>query len=100
MINFLFDLEAVMTYIVLPIISLSAILIGIRFIKGPKIADRILCTDMLFTLGAAFIAGYSIKVKSPLFLDIALLFSLIAFLGTIAFSYYLVSREKNNTRKK
>lgn len=93
-------LDNLLTYVVLPMIGIAILLIGYRFLKGPSISDRILCSDMLFTLGTAFIALYGIKVHNPIFLDIALMFALIAFLSTIAFSYYLVNRHKNNTRKK
>lgn len=94
------NLDNILTYIIFPIIGVAILLIGYRFLKGPKISDRILCADMLFTLGTAFIALYGIKVNNPIFLDIALMFALIAFLSTVAFSYYLVNRNKNNTRRK
>ncbi|GIZ15402.1 cation:proton antiporter [Capnocytophaga catalasegens] len=93
-------LDTILTYVVLPMVGVAILLIGYRFLKGPKISDRILCSDMLFTLGTAVIALYGIKVNNPIFLDIALMFALIAFLSTVAFSYYLVNRHKNNTRKK
>lgn len=92
------NLNFIISYIILPIIALAVMLIGYRFIKGPTIGDRILCVDMLFTLGSAFIALYSIRVNNPIFLDIALMFALIAFLSTIAFSYYLVHKEKSHKK--
>lgn len=94
-----FDLNFIISYIALPMVALAAVLIVIRFIKGPKIGDRILSVDMLFTLGTAFIGLYSIKAENPLFLDIALMFALIAFLSSVAFSYYLVNPEKKNKKK-
>lgn len=94
------NLDIFLTYIVFPILSVAILLIGYRFLKGPSISDRILCADMLFTLGTAFIALYGIKVRDAIFLDIALMFALIAFLSTVAFSYYLIKRNKTNTRKK
>lgn len=88
------NLDFFITYIILPMIAIAILLIGYRFVKGPTISDRIICVDMLFTLGTALIAIYSIKMKNPIFLDIALMFALIAFLSTIAFSYFLVNRDK------
>jgi multicomponent Na+:H+ antiporter subunit F len=80
---------------VLPVLSLSVILVFVRFIKGPSIVDRVIALDLLITIGIAIIAVYSIITNQSTFLDIAMILALIAFLGTIAFSYYLEKREKN-----
>ena len=82
-------------YFVLPTLSISVILVFFRFWKGPSIADRIVALDLLITIGIAIIAIYSIITDQPTFLDIAMILALIAFLGTIALSYYLEKREKN-----
>ncbi|HZH01873.1 MAG TPA: monovalent cation/H+ antiporter complex subunit F [Flavisolibacter sp.] len=75
--------------------SISIILVFFRFWKGPSIADRIIALDLLITIGIAIIAIYSIITDQPTFLDIAMIMALIAFLGTIALSYYIEKREKN-----
>jgi multicomponent Na+:H+ antiporter subunit F len=82
-------------FFVLPVLSLSVILVFVRFIKGPSIVDRVIALDLLITIGIAIIAVYSIITNQSTFLDIAMILALIAFLGTIAFSYYLEKREKN-----
>jgi len=81
-------------YIILPILSISVILIVIRFLKGPSIVDRVIALDLLITTGIGIIAVYSIITNQPTFLDIAMILALIAFLGTVAFSYYLEKRNK------
>jgi multicomponent Na+:H+ antiporter subunit F len=69
-------------------------LIVIRFLKGPSIVDRVIALDLLITTGIGIIAVYSIITDQPTFLDIAMILALIAFLGTVAFSYYLEKRNK------
>lgn len=81
-------------YIILPILSISVILIVIRFLKGPNIVDRVIALDLIITTGIGIIAVYSIITNQPTFLDIAMILALIAFLGTVAFSYYLEKRNK------
>ncbi|MBK5192224.1 MAG: cation:proton antiporter [Flavobacteriaceae bacterium] len=81
-------------YIILPILSISVILIIIRFLKGPSIVDRVIALDLIITTGIGIIAVYSIITNQPTFLDIAMILALIAFLGTVAFSYYLEKRNK------
>lgn len=82
-------------YIILPMLTISLVLVFYRFLKGPKLSDRVLSLDLLITIGIGIIAVYSIISDQPTFLDIAMIFALIAFLGTVAFSYYLEKRKKN-----
>jgi multicomponent Na+:H+ antiporter subunit F len=84
-----------LTYIILPILSISALLVFIRFLLGPNLSDRVVALDLLITIGISTIAVYAIISDQPSFLDIAMIFALIAFLGTVAFSYYLEKRKKN-----
>jgi multicomponent Na+:H+ antiporter subunit F len=82
-------------YFIFPILMISVLLVFVRFLKGPSIADRVIALDLLITIGIGIIAVYSIISNQPTFLDIAMILALIAFLGTVAFSYYLERREKN-----
>lgn len=82
-------------YIVLPVLSVSAVLVFIRFLLGPSLSDRVVALDLLITIGIGIISVYSIVTNQPTFLDIAMILALIAFLGTVAFSYYLEKRKKN-----
>jgi multicomponent Na+:H+ antiporter subunit F len=83
-----------MFYFVLPALSVSAICIVIRFLKGPSILDRVIALDLIITTGIGFIAVYSIASNQPAFLDVAMILALIAFLSTVAFSYYIQKRNK------
>ena len=83
-------------YGILPVLSISLVLVFIRFIKGPGVVDRVIALDLLITIGISIIAMYSVINNQPTFLDIAMILALIAFLGTVAFSYYLQRRKKND----
>lgn len=83
-------------YVILPILTVGVLLIFVRFIKGPSLSDRVVALDLLITAGIGIIAVYSILSDQPTFLDIAMILALIAFLGTVAFSYYLEKRSKND----
>ncbi len=83
-----------LSFIILPLLSLSVLLVFIRFLKGPSLADRVVALDLIVTIGLAMMAIYAITSKQESFLDIAMIFALIAFLGTVAFSYYLEKRGK------
>ena len=83
-------------YVILPVLALSVLLVFFRFWKGPSIVDKVIALDLLITIGIGVITVYSIISNQSTFLDIAMILALIAFLGTIAFSYYLEKREKND----
>lgn len=83
-------------YIILPLLSISLVLVFVRFVKGPSIVDRVIALDLIVTIGIGIISIYSIIYDQPNFLDIALILALIAFLGTVAFTYYLEKRDKND----
>jgi multicomponent Na+:H+ antiporter subunit F len=76
-------------YVILPILSLSMVLTFVRFIKGPRVVDRVIALDLIITIGIGFITIFSIRSGKELFLDVAMILALIAFLSTVAFSYYL-----------
>jgi multicomponent Na+:H+ antiporter subunit F len=80
----------------LPVLAFSVLLIFYRFFRGPSIADRIIALDLLITTGIGVIAVYAIVHGRSTFLDTAMILALIAFLGTVAFSYYI---EKRNRKK-
>lgn len=79
---------------ILPALSIAAILVFVRFLKGPFTLDRVVSLDLLIHIGIGIIAVYSIVTDHATFLDVAMILALIAFLGTIALSYYLEQRGK------
>jgi multicomponent Na+:H+ antiporter subunit F len=82
-------------FIILPMLTVSVLLVFYRFLLGPSLSDRVVALDLLITIGIGVIAVYAILTDQSSFLDIAMILALIAFLGTVAFSYYLEKREKN-----
>ncbi|WP_343701935.1 cation:proton antiporter [Chitinophaga sp.] len=81
-------------YVILPMLCLAVVLVAYRFFKGPSIVDRVIALDLLITIGIGIITIYSIMTKQSTFLDDAMILALIAFLGTVAFSYYLEKKEE------
>ncbi|WP_194974645.1 cation:proton antiporter [Aquiflexum lacus] len=88
------SLQEYFHFIIIPILGLSVILVFIRFVKGPSLADRVIALDMLILISICIIAVYSIMFNQSTFLDIAMLFALIAFLSTTAYAFYLEKRER------
>ncbi|MBC8338746.1 MAG: cation:proton antiporter [Alphaproteobacteria bacterium] len=60
-----------------------------RAIKGPTVYDRILAVNAFGTLTVVLISVYGFLSGRPEFLDLALVYALINFIGTIAVSKYV-----------
>ncbi|MFD2967604.1 monovalent cation/H+ antiporter complex subunit F [Sphingobacterium bambusae] len=86
-------LETYFDYVILPILAIAVMLVFIRLFKGPSLVDRVISLDLIITTGIGIITVYSIRSNQEVFLDVAIILALIAFLGTVAFAYYI---EKQN----
>jgi multicomponent Na+:H+ antiporter subunit F len=74
----------------LVVLLISIILALVRLIKGPATADRIVALDLISLLVVAFLAVESIYAGETSFLDVAIGYALIAFLGTVALARFLM----------
>ena len=79
-------------YIAIIIISISTLLVLIRFVKGPSLPDRVISLDVFSANLLAVLAIYSVLAEEKAYLNVALIMSLIAFVGTMTFAYYLVQK--------
>ena len=61
----------------------------VRAFTGPTVFDRILAVNATGTLTVVLIAVYGFIDGRPDFLDIALLYALINFIGTVAVTKYV-----------
>jgi multicomponent Na+:H+ antiporter subunit F len=84
----------VLTYFVIPVISISIFLVFIRLLKGPTIEDRVVAFDLLSSIAIGFLSVYAVITFSTAILDVGIIIALIVFLGTVAFAYYLERRTR------
>jgi multicomponent Na+:H+ antiporter subunit F len=76
--------------VVVPLLGLSFIFAFIRLMRGPSLPDRVVALDLMSTGAIGVIGVYAISSDEPVFVDVAIVLALVAFLGTIAFAYYLI----------
>ncbi len=86
-------IDIILTVVII-VLAASAILVLYRFIKGPTLPDRVTAIDLITTIVIAIIVVFSILWKSPNFFDVAMVLSLISFLGSMSFAFYLTKRNK------
>ena len=74
--------------ITLVLLTLAVLLAFIRLFAGPSQADRIVALDLISVLIVAVLAALSIYRQQKAFLDVAIAYALIAFLGTVALARF------------
>lgn len=60
-----------------------------RLAAGPTAADRVIALDLLSLLVVAFLVALSIHTGETSYLDVAIAYACIAFLGTIALARFI-----------
>ena len=93
-----------MFYVATISILISFILVLLRLFLGPTLYDRVLALNAFGTLAVLMISVVGFLFGRPDFLDIALLYALLNFIGTIAilkfFRYKEIGDKKALRRKK
>ncbi len=88
-----FSLAVIITYVLL---SLSLLVSIIRVILGPSLPDRVVALDLIAFVVISLIATYSISSGHPVYLDVAIVLALVAFLGTVAFARFVIIRAQSH----
>jgi multicomponent Na+:H+ antiporter subunit F len=72
----------------------------VRALLGPSIYDRLLAANMFGTKTVLFLSVVAFLYGRPDFLDLALVYALINFIGVIAVLEFIRERVDNNGAKK
>ena len=71
-------------------IALSLVLNLWRLLTAPTLTDRILTLDTMAVNAIALVVAWGIRAGTGLYLEIAVLFSLTGFVGTVAWCKFLL----------
>jgi multicomponent Na+:H+ antiporter subunit F len=77
------------TILCMLLLVVAMLLAGVRIVRGPHVADRVVALDMLSLLGVAAAALAAIASGSTAFVDVALGVALVGFLATVAFAGFI-----------
>jgi len=78
-----------MLNVLILLIALSLMLTLIRFIKGPTLADRVVAFDSMSIIATSLLVVLSFYFNKSLYLDLAFVFGLMGFIGTVVFAKFL-----------
>lgn len=91
-----FSLAIIIVYVLL---SLSLLISLVRVIIGPSLPDRVVALDLIAFVVISLIATYAISSGHPVYLDVAIVLALVAFLGTIAFARFVFIRAEKHEKE-
>lgn len=74
---------------VMALLAFGILLAVVRLLKGPTLPDRVVAIDLIATQVVAMLASAAIGFGEPALLQPALVLTLIAFVGTVAFARYV-----------
>lgn len=83
------NLHQLVFFLIMPVLSVAMLLAFFRLVRGPSLPDRVVALDLMATLVIGIVAAYSVATGQSAYLDVAIILALIAFLGTVAFAYYI-----------
>jgi multicomponent Na+:H+ antiporter subunit F len=75
-------------HITLIMVTLAILIAFVRLCIGPDQADRIVALDLISVLIVADLAALAVYTGQKTFLDVAIAYALIAFLGTVALARF------------
>lgn len=67
----------------------AVLLCMIRALRGPTASDRLVAVDAMITVTTAMLVMLGLFLKRAIYIDVALVYAVLAFVGVIAVARYL-----------
>ena len=71
------------------VVTVAVILALIRAIRGPTSPDRVVAVDIMVTITVALMVLLALYFGRRIYLDVALIYAVLSFVGVIAIARYL-----------
>lgn len=83
-----------MITISLVLIGCAALLTVYRLMKGPSLFDRLVASDTLSVIGMAFLVVVAELANVVSYMDVALVYGIVGFVGTITIARFFMRVSK------
>lgn len=74
----------VLEQIALVLMAVAVLLSMARLVLGPTAPDRVISADTLSVIATVTLVGFALLFNNQLYLDVALIYSTLAFVGVVA----------------
>lgn len=85
--------NGVLGIMVVCLVLISA-LSSIRVIIGPSPEDRMIGMNMVYAQVSGILVLVAVKIARPIYLDVALVYAILGFVGILAISRYISEERK------
>lgn len=79
--------------LVVALAAIGAVLSAYRVVRGPSTMDRVVGVDTINMMVVGMIAVLAVIFKNSLYLDIAIVYGVLAFLETVIIARYMEGRQ-------
>ena len=80
-------------------LAVTMIICLIRAVRGPKLADRIVATNMICVKTILLIVMVAVYLGEAFLVDVALVYSLLSFLAVVVLTRFMLRVKINKTKE-
>ncbi len=86
----------IINLIVFSLLGVGLLFTLVRFVKGPSLSDKVVSLDTFNMIVIGVIALLALLFENNLYLDIVIIYSILAFLETVVFARYVEGKKDAN----
>lgn len=75
---------SVLQWVAVALLAIAVLLSMVRLLRGPTTPDRVVAADTLSVITTAGLVALASVFDNPVYLDVALVYGTLAFVGTVA----------------
>lgn len=79
--------ESILNIVTLILFGISAVSL-VRVVAGPSFEDRMIGLNLVLSQVSAILVLLAVKYKRAIYLDVALVYAILGFIGTLAIARY------------
>ncbi|WP_164104078.1 monovalent cation/H+ antiporter complex subunit F [Candidatus Laterigemmans baculatus] len=87
-----YPVVAVVSLLAMNLLVVAIFFAVVRLLRGPSLSDRVVALDLVGVLAVGMISVHAVFTGQPMLLRVAILLALVAFVGTVAFAFFLEKR--------
>ncbi|MBN2042918.1 MAG: cation:proton antiporter [Candidatus Aenigmarchaeota archaeon] len=79
--------------ITIMLLAVAAFISAVRLFLGPTLSDRVISIDAISSIVVAAIVLISMVFSNRMLIDIAIVYAMLSFVGTLAISKYIMGKK-------
>jgi multicomponent Na+:H+ antiporter subunit F len=84
----------------LGLLIIALVLGFVYFTNGRTLTEKVLAIEFMGLMGSGLMLVFAVAFNDPVYLDVVIVWALVAFLGAVAFIYYVLKNQEIEGQKK